>query len=1093
MVKFLHTADWHVGKTLRGRDRLDEQKAVLAEIAGIAEAHQVDAVLVAGDVYDSSAPSAPAQNLVVKTLLRMRRAGAEVIVIAGNHDHGPTFEAYRPLMGEVGITLAGAARTPDNGGVVRFAARSDGADTRVAILPFLSQRWAVRAAEIVANTPAENVRAYDEQVRQVITSLTAGFGGGTVNVVMSHLTCIGGVFGGGERPAQSIFEYSVPATIFPVSAHYVALGHLHRRQTLPAHAPVHYSGSPLAVDFGEQDNTSVACLVEAAPGIPARVTDIPHRIGATAADRTRDAGRAGGSGLVVRRGLPARVAARADPRRAARRCGRDLAQRPRRAHRPRVRGARPGATGRSRPNGTDSRATLRRVLRCPAGHGPEGDRPVQRVARRGHHDQRRLTGGNPAMRPILLDMNGFASFREQARVDFSDADFFALVGPTGSGKSTVIDAMTFALYGSVPRWGRKGMVSLALAPTVTRGTVKLVFEVERQRYVVARELRRAGSQVNQRAASLELLMDPSGLANPGDPTAPMAKDLAGVTEAVEKLLGLSFEDFCQCVVLPQGQFASFLHAKPADRQEILLRLLGADHYKRMMETANHRASAAAQRAVAIGETLLGYADATPAAQDEARAREVTLGQLAARVEEVLPRIREAQQELTAADAQLRARQQEQAALALVRVPDGAGALDESLAASRAAAQRLRAAEQAAEAADTAARAALAAGPERAPLLLVRERRAERDRDSGRLPGLALEASRLAAASRDATAATRAAEVALEGLRDRREEASRTLSAASEQVARLQAEHGRLTAVTVPGEVAALDERRAATERAAGETARDLEEAERADAEARSALSSAVPAAPLAQVSRDLAELRGVLADVAAARNAAGTAHDEQEAATAALAQARVARDARQRAVDDANRAHVVAGLRPHLMVGEACPVCEQTVATLPAPVHAPEVAAGRALLQEADRALADAQRSAQQADAKAARADASLAAKLDRQSALVRSLAGTLRGPLSSAPLPATRAVVSAGAVAAGVDVAAGAGVAASTGAISDDQAGAGPVAAIGDGPRGQRGRRGGRPRAGPGGAGRGGRGCRRRGASRAGAQPVGAGGGDAR
>jgi DNA repair protein SbcD/Mre11 len=274
-VKFLHTSDWHVGKTLKGRDRLDEQKAVLAEIAGLAEANQVDAVLVAGDVYDSSAPSAPAQNLVVQALLRMRRAGAEVIVIAGNHDHGPTFEAYRPLMGEVGITLAGTARTPDKGGVVRFTARSDGADTQVAILPFLSQRWAVRAAEIVANTPAENVRAYDEQVRQVITSLTAGFGGGTVNLVMSHLTCIGGAFGGGERPAQSIFEYSVPATIFPVSAHYVALGHLHRRQALPAQAPVHYSGSPIAVDFGEQDNTSVVCLVEATPSVPARVTDIP--------------------------------------------------------------------------------------------------------------------------------------------------------------------------------------------------------------------------------------------------------------------------------------------------------------------------------------------------------------------------------------------------------------------------------------------------------------------------------------------------------------------------------------------------------------------------------------------------------------------------------------------------------------------------------------------------------------------------------------------------------------------------------------------------------------------------------------------------
>ena len=274
-MKFLHTADWHVGKTLKGRDRLDEQKAVLAEIAAVAEANEVDAVLVAGDVYDLSAPSAAAQQLVVQTLLRMRRSGAEVIVIAGNHDHGPTFEAYRPLMGEVGITLTGAYKSPERGGVVRFTARSDGAPAQVAVLPFLSQRYAVRAAEIVANSPSENVRAYDEQMRQVIASLTASFRGDTVNLAMSHLTCVGGKFGGGERSAQSIFEYSVPAAIFPVNAHYVALGHLHRRQSLPAPAPVHYSGAPLAVDFGEQDNTSVVCLVEAAPGIPARVTDVP--------------------------------------------------------------------------------------------------------------------------------------------------------------------------------------------------------------------------------------------------------------------------------------------------------------------------------------------------------------------------------------------------------------------------------------------------------------------------------------------------------------------------------------------------------------------------------------------------------------------------------------------------------------------------------------------------------------------------------------------------------------------------------------------------------------------------------------------------
>lgn len=274
-MKFLHTADWHTGKTLKGRDRLEEQRAVLGEIVRIAEEQQVDAVLIAGDLYDSVAPSAQAQQRVVQTLLRLRQGGTEVIAIAGNHDHAPTFDAYRPLMGVAGITLVGGARPPGQGGVIRFRARSTGEDVQLAVLPFLTPRYAVRAAELVTQTPAENVRAYDDQIRRLVDALTSGFGADTVNLAMSHLTCVGGLFGGGERAAQSIFEYSVPAGIFPVSAHYVALGHLHRRQALPAHCPVHYSGSPIAVDFGEQDNTSVVCLVEATPSTPARVTDIP--------------------------------------------------------------------------------------------------------------------------------------------------------------------------------------------------------------------------------------------------------------------------------------------------------------------------------------------------------------------------------------------------------------------------------------------------------------------------------------------------------------------------------------------------------------------------------------------------------------------------------------------------------------------------------------------------------------------------------------------------------------------------------------------------------------------------------------------------
>jgi DNA repair protein SbcD/Mre11 len=281
-MRFLHTADWHVGKTLKGHSRLDEQEHVLREIVRVVREQELDAVLVAGDLYDSAAPSAPAQKLVVRTLMALAGTGAEVIVIAGNHDHAPTFDAYRPFAGAAGVTLVGSVRSAEQGGVVEFTART-GEPVTVAVLPFVSSRYAVRAAELVANTPAEHTGAYDQQLRDILAVLTGGFRTDAVNLVMAHLTVLNATFGGGERTAQSIFEYAVPATVFPPDAHYVALGHLHRRQVMAAPSPVHYCGAPLAVDFGEQDYEPVVCLVEATPSTPARVTDIPI----TAARRLR--------------------------------------------------------------------------------------------------------------------------------------------------------------------------------------------------------------------------------------------------------------------------------------------------------------------------------------------------------------------------------------------------------------------------------------------------------------------------------------------------------------------------------------------------------------------------------------------------------------------------------------------------------------------------------------------------------------------------------------------------------------------------------------------------------------------------------------
>jgi len=275
-MRILHTSDWHVGKTLRGLKRIDEQRDVLRELVEISRAHEVDAVLVAGDVYESASPTADAQDLVTRTLMGFARNGAEVVVIAGNHDHAATFDAFRPLFRAAGITVVGRARTAADGGVVTFTARSTGEPATLAVLPFLPQRYAARAAELVTMSPADSGARYDELVRQILTDLAQGFRPDAVNLVMAHLAVQGGAFGGGERQAQSIFDYVVGSAAFPADAHYVALGHLHRRQHIPAPCPaVHYCGSPINVDFGEERNQSVALVVDASPSTPASITEVP--------------------------------------------------------------------------------------------------------------------------------------------------------------------------------------------------------------------------------------------------------------------------------------------------------------------------------------------------------------------------------------------------------------------------------------------------------------------------------------------------------------------------------------------------------------------------------------------------------------------------------------------------------------------------------------------------------------------------------------------------------------------------------------------------------------------------------------------------
>jgi exonuclease SbcD len=274
-MKILHTSDWHVGKVLKGRDRHDEHVDVLRCLVQTARDEDVDVVLVAGDVFESAAPTAKAQGLVMRTLLALRADGREVVVIAGNHDNAALLDAvYRPVLGELGLHMLGTPKRPEAGGMLTLRTR-DGEAVNVAAVPFLSHRYAVRAAEILLHEFAEHALDYAQRMSQIVHLLTEGFTGDAVNVCMAHATLLGGRRGGGEREVQTSLDYELPASVFPATAHYVALGHLHRQQEIPGPCPTFYSGSPLAIDFGEEANEPAALIVTAEPGIRADARPVP--------------------------------------------------------------------------------------------------------------------------------------------------------------------------------------------------------------------------------------------------------------------------------------------------------------------------------------------------------------------------------------------------------------------------------------------------------------------------------------------------------------------------------------------------------------------------------------------------------------------------------------------------------------------------------------------------------------------------------------------------------------------------------------------------------------------------------------------------
>jgi exonuclease SbcD len=266
VIRLLHTADWHLGATLQGWSREAEHRAALAQLVAIAKQREVDAIIVAGDVFDSLNPSADAQRLLYDTLRDLRAAcpHARIALVAGNHDPAARLEAPRALFEMADVISIGA-----------FARRDGVFDARAHLSPIRDAKGRVgadllalpypRAADLplVCDGADGAVRAaYREAVDSARREMGQGETGMAPLVVTGHLHVAGGLESeGSERRILVGGEHAVPPDIFPSDIAYVALGHLHRPQSV-GRETIRYSGSLIPMSKTEIDYAHGVSIVD---------------------------------------------------------------------------------------------------------------------------------------------------------------------------------------------------------------------------------------------------------------------------------------------------------------------------------------------------------------------------------------------------------------------------------------------------------------------------------------------------------------------------------------------------------------------------------------------------------------------------------------------------------------------------------------------------------------------------------------------------------------------------------------------------------------------------------------------------------------
>lgn len=268
-MKILHTSDWHIGRTLYGRKRYEEFEDFLTWLAETIQQNKINALLVAGDVFDTSTPSNRAQELYYRFLCRVAASSCRhIVVIAGNHDSPSFLNAPKELLKALDVHVIGNASEDPEDEVLVLRNEQDAPEMIVCAVPHLRDRdiRVAEAGESVADKEQkliDGIRNHYATVASLAEQKRKELGADIPIVAMGHLFTAGGqtVNDDGVRELYVGSLAHVTAGIFPACFNYLALGHLHVPQKVNGSETMRYSGSPLPMGFGEAKQQKSICQI----------------------------------------------------------------------------------------------------------------------------------------------------------------------------------------------------------------------------------------------------------------------------------------------------------------------------------------------------------------------------------------------------------------------------------------------------------------------------------------------------------------------------------------------------------------------------------------------------------------------------------------------------------------------------------------------------------------------------------------------------------------------------------------------------------------------------------------------------------------